>query len=81
MHENVLLIPASALVRSTGSEAVFIVQDGAVTRRTVSTGLTSQGRVEITEGLKAGDTVVTVGNNSLQDGAAIRVVNRPEGGK
>jgi RND family efflux transporter MFP subunit len=78
MHENVLLVPASALVRGADTEAVFLVQDDTATRRTVSTGLISQGRVEITDGLRIGDLVVTVGNNALQDGAAIRVVDRTE---
>jgi RND family efflux transporter MFP subunit len=80
MHENVLLVPASSLVRGAGSEAVFVVQDGVAVRRIVTTGLTSQGRVEITGGLEAGDVVVTVGNNALQEGAAVRVVNRVENG-
>lgn len=78
VHENVLLVPASALVRNTGSEAVFVVENGRASRRTVTTGLISQGRVEITAGLTRGDTVVTIGNNVLQDGAKVRIVNRDD---
>lgn len=74
VHEDVLLIPASALVGGQRSQAVFVVEDGRATRRTVAPGLASQGRVEILSGLSAGERVVTVGNNTLQDGAQVRVV-------
>ncbi|MBU1700116.1 MAG: efflux RND transporter periplasmic adaptor subunit [Candidatus Eisenbacteria bacterium] len=76
VRENVLLISASALVRGAGSAAVFVVEEGKARRRIVTTGLTSQGRVEITSGLAPGDVVVTVGNNALQDGANVRIVDR-----
>lgn len=78
VHENVLLIPASALVRGTGSEAVFVVDNGKAFRRAVTSGLISQGRVEVTAGLAPGDIVVTVGNNVLQDGAEVRIVDRDD---
>jgi RND family efflux transporter MFP subunit len=76
VHENVLLVPASALVRGTGSVAVFVVDAEQARRRTVTTGLTSQGRVEISAGLEPGDVVVTVGNNALQDGGDVRILER-----
>jgi len=73
-REGVLLVPASAIVATGGSPAVFVVQGDHASRRPVSTGITSRGEVEILEGLAENDTVVTVGNNSLQDGALVRVV-------
>jgi hypothetical protein len=44
------------------------------TRRTVETGLTSQGQVEIVAGLQVGETVVTTGANALRDGVEVRVI-------
>lgn len=73
-RDNVLLVPASALVRGTTGEAVFIVENGTALRRNVTTGVTSDGRVEIITGLRAGDQVVTKGNTTLRDGAAVRIV-------
>jgi RND family efflux transporter MFP subunit len=73
---DVLLVPASAVVGDASSAAVFVVEDGAALRRTVRTGLNSEGRVEILAGLKAGDPVVVAGNNGLRDGAEVRVVGR-----
>jgi membrane fusion protein, multidrug efflux system len=71
---DALLVPASAVVGENGSEAVFVVVDGKVTRRPVATGLVSQGRVQILSGIDAGDEIVVVGTNGLREGAPVRVV-------
>ena len=71
---NVLLVPGSAVIGAQGNEAVFVVEDGKAVRRAIETGVTSQGNVEIVSGLAEGDQVVTVGNNLLRDGMAVRSV-------
>jgi RND family efflux transporter MFP subunit len=75
--QDVLLVPASAVVGGNGSSAVFVVENGTATRRTVEIGLTSQGRVEILGGLQPGEAVVVTGNNALRDGSEVRVVSGP----
>jgi RND family efflux transporter MFP subunit len=77
---NVRLIPASALVSGTGGQAVFTVESGRAMRRSVQTGLTSQGQIEIVSGLERGDTIVVTGGNTLRDGAEVRVVEGPGSG-
>ncbi|MHB1168040.1 MAG: efflux RND transporter periplasmic adaptor subunit [Longimicrobiales bacterium] len=74
-QEGVLLIPAGALVGGQGSQSVFVVENDRAIRRTVETGLTSSGRVEIVNGLDGSEVVVTAGSNMLRDGAAVRVSN------
>jgi RND family efflux transporter MFP subunit len=71
---NVLLIPASAVLGGEGAEAVFVVENNTAVRRTVSTGLTSQGRIEVLSGLAEGDHVVVLGHNTLRDGMTVRAV-------
>jgi membrane fusion protein (multidrug efflux system) len=72
---GVLLIPQGALVGGSSSQAVFVVEEGRAVRRTVETGLMSEGAVEVVSGLEEGEPVVTLGNNLLRDGAEVRVVN------
>jgi RND family efflux transporter MFP subunit len=79
VRDDVLLIPASALVGAGTGESVFVVENGNAVRRTVTTGLTSEGHVEIVAGLTAGDLVVTRGNNLLRDGMKVRVVSDAAG--
>lgn len=71
---NVLLVPVSAVLGGQGSQAVFVVENNTAVRRTVSTGLTSQGRVEVISGLSDGEQVVVTGHNDLRDGMTVRAV-------
>jgi membrane fusion protein (multidrug efflux system) len=73
-RDDVLLLPTAALMGGQGSQSVFVIEGDRAIRRTVETGLTSQGRVEIVAGLAGDESVVTAGNNNLRDGAAVRVI-------
>jgi len=75
---GVLLAPSTAVVGSGLARAVFVVKNGSVERRAVRLGAGSGTRVEILDGLAAGDSIVTAGTDGLRDGAAIRIV-RPVG--
>jgi multidrug efflux system membrane fusion protein len=76
-------IPLSALVTfvSDGSSqvggqtqlGVFVVQDGKAVKRAVKTGDILKSSILITEGLRAGEEVVTSGASFLYDGAPIEV--------
>ena len=74
---NVLLVPVGAVLGGQGAQAVFVVENNTAVRRTVSTGLTSQGRIEIVSGLSDGEQVITTGQNSLRDGMTVRAVGGP----
>jgi membrane fusion protein (multidrug efflux system) len=75
--DNVLLLPVSAVLGGQGSQAVFVVDDNnTATRRTVVTGLTSRGQVEIVSGLAEGEKVVITGQNALRDGMTVRVAGQ-----
>ncbi|CAN5736819.1 N/A [soil metagenome] len=76
--DDVLLLPVGAVLGGEGAQAVFVVQDGTATRRAVTTGLTSQGRIEIVSGLTEGEPVVVVGHNTLRDGMTVRVAGEPQ---
>ena len=65
-----ILIPAAALVSFAGVERVFVVAEGKAVERRVKTGRREGARVEVTEGLKPGESVV-VNPGSLVDGEAV----------
>jgi multidrug efflux system membrane fusion protein len=71
-RKNVVLIPAQAVQR--GSDGTFVYKatpDNAVTVQPVKTGTGEGEIVEITDGIKAGDIVVTDGADSLREGTRI----------
>lgn len=81
-RDNATVIPEEALVPQGNSQFVIKLlpgQDAATwtTRRVpVQVGIRQPGKVEITAGLQAGDTVVTTGQQRVQrDGMKVRVVD------
>ena len=77
-------VPLSTLVTiapDSGSEAsgqpqlgVFVVQDSKAVRRPVKTGDILNSSILVTDGLRAGEQVVTSGASFLYDGAPIEVL-------
>lgn len=64
-----------ALVPIGADTYVFVVDKEKLTvqRRRIETGMRLPGLVEVTAGLKAGETIVTDGTMKLKDGAAITI--------
>jgi membrane fusion protein, multidrug efflux system len=74
IHPDALLIPRAALLGEGKDAAVFIIEGSKVKRVTLGTGLTADGKVEVLNGLKEGDSVVTLGQNSVREGSEIQVI-------
>jgi len=55
---NVLQVPVRAVTTTNGTSTVTVRSNGRDETRTVKTGLTANGMVQITQGLKEGDQVV-----------------------
>lgn len=67
MLENVLLIADSALQADGDNQIVFVALDGnKFEKRVVKLGEEQQGRVQVLEGLKAGEKIVTDGSFILK---------------
>jgi RND family efflux transporter MFP subunit len=72
-HTNVVIIPATALVREGEETAVFVVMGDKAQRRPVQVGLTDGTDLEIVSGVKAGEMIIVEGQNGLPDGAKIAI--------
>ena len=76
-----LTVPLPAVVRRDGRPYVYVL-DAAEERahlRPVTTGIESDGRVELTSGVDEGQRVVIRGQNLLDDGARVRVIDSGNG--
>jgi multidrug efflux pump subunit AcrA (membrane-fusion protein) len=80
-NRQALHVPKDAIVRRGGASLVFVVDDGVARARPVRTGVSAGGLVEILDGaLTAGQEVVVIGNDTLQEGAKVRKVAAPPSG-
>ena len=73
--ELAIFVPATALLTFAGIEKVITVENGKSVERVVRTGYREVGRVEITEGLKAGELVVVKPGN-LVGGRPVTIVSK-----
>ena len=65
LHRSAISVPQSAVLDDGGKSVVFVTDGTSYKKRGVSTGIQGNGRVEIIEGLQAGDKVVVKGNYLL----------------
>jgi RND family efflux transporter MFP subunit len=83
-HMGVVLVPAVAIVHEGDERAVFVLMGDpgssrTAQRRDVMTGLETADQVEIVSGVRAGEMVLTSGQNGLPDGAKVTLA-KPGGG-
>lgn len=69
-----LFVPQEALLTQGQEYVLFVVEGEKARRRAVRTGLSLDGKVEILEGLQAGDRVVVGGQHRLSDGSRVKEV-------
>lgn len=74
---NTLVIDENLIQKTEQGDIVFVTtqENGKTVARSkkVTRGLSYNGKVEITEGLAAGDLLVTAGNQDLVDGQPVKV--------
>ena len=68
-----LLVPEQAIQYAGGAAFLFRVDDGQLRRVRVTLGETSDGRVEVLEGVQGGETIVGRDVSSLEDGQRVRI--------
>lgn len=68
-----LMVPEQALMQDGDTRFVYLVVDGKAKKTTVKTGTRTPGLVQVVEGLKAGDVVITAGQAKpmMHDGMAV----------
>jgi RND family efflux transporter MFP subunit len=73
-----LTLPVSAIGNTSGQDHVWVIENGALVRRAVTTGRRdeSNGRVEVLQGLTAGNQVLAARFDNLREGAKAVVVAR-----
>ena len=71
--DQAVLVPASSIVAFAGIEKVIGVEAGKAVEKRVKTGRRAGDRVEIVDGVAAGDSVVLEPGN-IVSGESVRVV-------
>jgi membrane fusion protein (multidrug efflux system) len=66
-----IVVPVKFIQRGTADNYVLIAQDGHATKKVIKTNREYNGLIEVVDGLKAGDMLITAGYDVLNDGDLI----------
>jgi multidrug efflux system membrane fusion protein len=80
--KNAITVPVTALRHGSGGDFVYVLnpQTRTVALRNVKRGQANAERIQVTEGLQGGETVITEGADRLKDGAKVTLPgDRPAG--
>lgn len=69
----VLRVPATAVTDQGGTAVVWIVRDGKLTRRTITTGPVSAGFREVRSGLSGGEQLLAGGVEDPREGMRVKI--------
>jgi membrane fusion protein, multidrug efflux system len=72
-ERETVLIPEEAVLAEGGRSFVFAIEDGRAVRRAVQLGQRETGRVEVVDGIAAGEVVARGGLQRLRDGAVVEI--------
>ncbi len=72
--DDAIILPKEAIVYEGDRKFVFVVNDGIVSKRVLNDGYSSGSVIEALSGVEEGEAIVVVGQNTLKDGAKVRIV-------
>lgn len=72
VNDEAILIPTDAIIPVLNGQQVFLLREGKALARPVETGVRKGERIEVVEGIEAGDTLLVSGLLSLSDGLPVQ---------
>jgi len=73
--KNAMVIPSHALTLDISGERVFIFKNGVAVPAKVESGIRTESQIQITNGIKMGDSVITSGIMQLRPRAKVKVLS------
>ncbi len=76
-RENIMVLPQEAVIEdSAGRTGVYLLGENETARfQPVETGITQRGKVEIASGLDDNSRVIVEGQEQLEEGSRVKIVN------
>lgn len=72
-NQKMLMIPREALNASVQDASVYVINEEKAVLRSIKVGMEYGSHIQVTEGLKLGEQVITSGQINLKDGTLINV--------
>ncbi len=77
-NQDALIISSSALTRKKDGIYVYVIEEGIARQKEVVLGIIQDERMEILDGLSEEEEIVVLGNQELEDGVRVDVLDKEE---
>jgi RND family efflux transporter MFP subunit len=71
--DDTIVLPYEYIMTDSDGDYVYVVENGLVTRRNVTVGISSSTQAQIVDGLSIGEKVISADFDSLMDGMAVSI--------
>lgn len=75
-RDSAIVISKEIIVSGNRGKTVYVVEKGASRERIITTGLENETSVEVIEGLKKNERVVTKGFETLRNNSKVKIINQ-----
>jgi membrane fusion protein, multidrug efflux system len=75
-NSKAMVVPTGLVQRGQEGDYIMIIRDGKLIKADVKTGEKYNGQVEILEGLKEKDQIISMGYQGLQEGDTFKIVTK-----
>jgi len=72
--KDALLIPTQCVIPTLKGQKVFVVRNGVAAEVPVTIGVRTDEKIQITTGLRSGDTIITTGLLSVKKDAKLKLL-------
>lgn len=73
IHQAAVTVPEESVVLRPAGNVVYVIENGKAIQRVVGTGVKQDGYIEITDGVRAGESVAVDGAGYLTDKAEVAI--------
>ncbi|MDR0431025.1 MAG: efflux RND transporter periplasmic adaptor subunit [Tannerellaceae bacterium] len=73
--KDALAVPSEAIIPEMGKSIIYLYKGGEAYPQEIITGLRTESRVQVLDGVQAGDTVITTGVMQLRTGMKVDIDN------
>lgn len=70
-NNNALMIPTQAIIPEEADKSIIVAQNGKAHFVKIKTGIRKVSKIEVTDGIQQGDTIITTGILFLNEGAKL----------
>ena len=71
--DDAIMVPTEAVVPVMKGKNIFVYRNGIAKAQKVETGIRTDEKIQVLDGIKSGDTVITTGIMQLRDGMPVKI--------